>query len=159
MLFGGIIFSSKISSAKSIFPATFGRAFLCAKKRFALTSSSIKNMIFFCSHIETDRPPPEPSSFQEDEIIWISFFLLVGETGTNSTVESLPVAGETRMFKSSFDNYCDRSRSSLSADRVYFFAGLAIRLFRLESSVSMSHPIVVLSFMIVMFLIIFINNN
>ncbi|CAH9065009.1 unnamed protein product [Cuscuta europaea] len=158
-LFGDIIFGSEISSARSIFPVTFGRAFLCAKKRFALISSSIKNMIFFYDDIETDRPPPEPPPFHEDEIIWVGFFSVTGETRTNSTIISLPVAGETRMFKSSFDNYCDRSRSSQSAGRVYFFAGLAIRRFRLESSVSMSHPIVAVSFMIVMFLVIFSNNN
>ncbi|CAH9118916.1 unnamed protein product [Cuscuta europaea] len=130
-----------------------------AKKRFALISSSIKNMIFFCDDIETNRPPPEPPPFQEDEIIWVAFFSAAGETGTNSTVGSLPVAGETGIFKSSFDNDCDRSRSSQSTGRVYFFAELAIQRFRLESSVSMHHAIVALNFMIVMFLVIFINNN
>ncbi|CAH9071843.1 unnamed protein product [Cuscuta europaea] len=41
-------------------------------------------MIFFCVDIEMDHPPREPPSFQEDEIIWIAFFSVAGETRTNS---------------------------------------------------------------------------
>ncbi|CAH9071904.1 unnamed protein product [Cuscuta epithymum] len=56
ILYGDIIFSSEVSSARCIFLATFNRVLLCAKKRFALISSSIRNMFFFYADIEADRP-------------------------------------------------------------------------------------------------------
>ncbi|CAH9120389.1 unnamed protein product [Cuscuta epithymum] len=97
-----IIFGGEVSLARSIFSAITGRVFLCASKRFVLASLSIMYQDFFCIDIEGDRPPPEPPAIQEEDIGWIAFFPVAGQTGTISALGSLPVAGKTGKFNNSF---------------------------------------------------------
>ncbi|CAH9136259.1 unnamed protein product [Cuscuta epithymum] len=100
-------------------------------------------------------PPPEPPPIQEDDIGWIAFFPVAGQTGTISTLGSLPVDGKTDKFNNSFSvaGQAEPIWSSMSrhaAVRVYFVAGLANMSAFIWRFCSLSHPSVVLNAMIVM---------
>ncbi|CAH9131972.1 unnamed protein product [Cuscuta epithymum] len=105
---------------------------------------------------EADRPPLEPPTIQEDDIGWIAFFPVTGQTRTISAAHgSLPVARKNGKFKNSFlvAGQAEPISSSMSrhtAVRVYIVAGLANMSAFIWRVCSLSHPSVVLNAMIVM---------
>ncbi|CAH9146106.1 unnamed protein product [Cuscuta epithymum] len=85
---------------------------------------------FFCIDVEVDRPPPEPPPIQEDDIGWIAFFPVASQTGTISTLGSLPVVGKFGKFNNSFSvaGQAEPISSSMSRHtvvRVYIVARCA----------------------------------
>ncbi|CAH9146812.1 unnamed protein product [Cuscuta epithymum] len=85
------------------------------------------NQDFCCIDIEADHPPLEPPPIQEDDIGWIAFFPVTGQTGTISALGSLPVDGKTGKFNNSFSvdgqaKPISSSMSSHTAVQVYIVA-------------------------------------